>query len=123
MKAHEKLESLGEQLNEYNIDHEQVDLCKCIYKLHFQLVLMLESFAKLLRLISHTFESVDTSVSSGEGDHSSTIFVSKSYQVAVVQRELVKAFQRASTGAVEAHVRTPTPTFAGKPRKCKIAVF
>ncbi len=52
VKAHQKLVNLGEQLEaEYNIDTEQVDLCRCLYKLHFQLLLLLESFGKLLRLV------------------------------------------------------------------------
>ena len=51
-QAHEKLLALGERLNEYNVDTEHVDLCRCLVKLHFQLLILLESFEKLLRLIS-----------------------------------------------------------------------
>lgn len=47
---HQKLVNLGEQLD-YNIDTEQVDLCRCLFKLHFQLLLLLECFVKLVRLI------------------------------------------------------------------------
>ena len=56
VKAHQKLVNLGEQLleSDYNIDTEQVDLCRCLYKLHFQLLILLESFAKLLRLIKQS---------------------------------------------------------------------
>eukprot|EP00095_Tigriopus_kingsejongensis_P010905 maker-scaffold348_size200312-snap-gene-1.16 protein:Tk10905 transcript:maker-scaffold348_size200312-snap-gene-1.16-mRNA-1 annotation:"AT27402p" len=50
VKMHQKLVNLGEQLD-YNIDTEQVDLCRCLFKLHFQLLLLLESFVKLVRLI------------------------------------------------------------------------
>jgi len=45
------LVSLGEQMGNCNIDNEQVDLCRCLYKLHFQLMLILDSFTKLLRLV------------------------------------------------------------------------
>ncbi len=51
VKAHEKLVSLGEDLAHYNVDTEQVDLCRCLYKQHFQLLLLLESFAKMLRFV------------------------------------------------------------------------
>ena len=51
VKAHQKLVNLGENLEHYNIDTEQVDLCRCLYKLHFQLLLLLESFVKLLKVV------------------------------------------------------------------------
>ena len=77
-QAHEKL-ALGERLNEYNVDTEHVDLCRCLVKLHFQLLILLESFEKLLRLISQC--------------HNYDMTADKSAEVALVQNELVKAFK------------------------------
>ncbi len=53
VKMHQKLVTLGDDhLEDYpNLDSEQVDLCRCLYKLHFQLLLLLECFGKLLRLL------------------------------------------------------------------------
>ena len=79
IKAHEKLLALGERLNEYNVDTEHVDLCRCLVKLHFQLLILLESFEKLLRLISQC--------------HNYDMTADKSAEVALVQAELVKAFK------------------------------
>ena len=50
VKMHQKLVNLGEQLD-YNVDTEQVDLCRCMYKLFFQLLLLLECYVKLLRMV------------------------------------------------------------------------
>ena len=32
------------------METDQVDLCRCLYKLHFQQLLLLESYTKLLQL-------------------------------------------------------------------------
>ena len=58
IKSHQKLVSLGEQMGHCNIDNEQMDLCRCLYKLHFQLMLILDSFAKLLRLVAQFCKEV-----------------------------------------------------------------
>nr|XP_040568440.1 LOW QUALITY PROTEIN: protein furry-like [Lepeophtheirus salmonis] len=55
VKSHRKLELLGEKLSEYNVDAEQLDLCRWLYKLYFQLLLLLESFVKLLKLVSSNY--------------------------------------------------------------------
>ena len=47
-------------MTDYNMDNEPLDLVKCLYKLHFQLLLLLESFAKLLRLISQSNQDLVT---------------------------------------------------------------
>lgn len=74
IKTHQKLVSLGEQMD-YNMDNEPLDLVKCLYKLHFQLLLLLESFAKLLRLLSQSNQDLATD---------------KSRELALIQAELRK---------------------------------
>merc|ERR1719394_2377557 len=53
LKAHVKLMSLGESVEScVNMDGDQVELCRFLYKLHFQQLLLLESYTKLLQLLS-----------------------------------------------------------------------
>merc|ERR1712121_625070 len=54
LKAHAKLLSLGESLDSTanNMESDQVELCRFLYKLHFQQLLLLESYTKLLQLLS-----------------------------------------------------------------------
>ena len=53
LKAHVKLVSLGESIDTcVNLDTDQVELCRFLYKLHFQQLLLLESYTKLLQLLS-----------------------------------------------------------------------
>merc|ERR1712223_309753 len=78
IEAHQKLVSLGEQMSEYNMDNEPLDLVKCLYKLHFQSLLLLESFAKMLRLISQSNQDLATD---------------KSRELALIQTELKKAIK------------------------------
>ena len=78
IKTHQKLVSLGEQMSDYNMDNEPLDLVKCLYKLHFQLLLLLESFGKLLRLISQSNQDLATD---------------KSRELALIQGELKKAIK------------------------------
>merc|ERR1712142_711685 len=53
LKAHAKLLSLGESLDSCtNMESDQVELCRFLYKLHFQQLLLLESYTKLLQLLS-----------------------------------------------------------------------
>merc|ERR1719397_1347205 len=53
LKAHAKLLSLGESLDGgANLEGDQVELCRFLYKLHFQQLLLLESYTKLLQLLS-----------------------------------------------------------------------
>ena len=77
----------GEQMTDYNMDNEPLDLVKCLYKLHFQLLLLLESFTKLLRLISQSNQDLVTD---------------KSRELALIQAELRKAFKSASIEVMEA---------------------
>ena len=66
-------------MTDYNMDNEPMDLVKCLYKLHFQLLLLLESFGKLLRLISH--------------GNNQNLASDKSRELALIQIELRKAFK------------------------------
>merc|ERR1719334_688889 len=55
LKAHVKLVSLGEGESLetcVNMETDQVELCRFLYKLHFQQLLLLESYTKLLQLLS-----------------------------------------------------------------------
>ena len=54
LKAHAKLVSLGESMDRdmVNMETDQVELCRFLYKLHFQQLLLLESYTKLLQLLS-----------------------------------------------------------------------
>ena len=79
IQTHQKLVSLGEQMSDYNMDNEPLDLVKCLYKLHFQLLLLLESFGKLLRLISQGNQDLATD---------------KSRELALIQAELRKAIRQ-----------------------------
>ena len=81
-------------MTDYNMDNEPLDLVKCLYKLHFQLLLLLESFTKLLRLISQSNQDLVTD---------------KSRELALIQAELRKAFK--STSEVEAMEAVPEVIF------------
>jgi len=48
-----KLESVGEVFSpDLTIDNMRNDLCKCLYKMHFQLLLLIESYSKLVSVLS-----------------------------------------------------------------------
>ena len=84
IKAHQKLVSLGENISEYptGMEIDQVDLCRYLYKLHFQLLMFLESFSKLLRLISQSHSDITSD---------------KSTEIALIQSELKKVFKLSNT--------------------------
>ena len=53
IKGHAKLVSLGETIDAFaNMDTDQVELRRFLYKLYFQQLLLLESYTKLLQLLS-----------------------------------------------------------------------
>ncbi|GFQ78118.1 protein furry [Trichonephila clavata] len=58
MKSAIKLEQLGEPIPEGTVDEHRIDLCKCLYKLHFQLLLLLESYVKLLSLLTARVQEI-----------------------------------------------------------------
>ena len=81
IKAHQKLVSLGEHMvGEYptGMDNDQLELCRYLYKLHFQLLMFLESFSKLLRLVSQSHTDLTSD---------------KSTEVSLIQNELRKVFK------------------------------
>jgi hypothetical protein len=50
-----KLETLGEHIHsDCNIVNLRSDLCKCLYKMHFQLLLLIESYLKLVSVLNST---------------------------------------------------------------------
>ena len=61
---------------------DQVDLCRYLYKLHFQLLMFLESFSKLLRLISQSHSDITSD---------------KSTEIELIQSELKKVFKLSNT--------------------------
>ncbi|GBM95380.1 Protein furry [Araneus ventricosus] len=59
MKSAIKLEQLGEPIPEGTVEEHRVDLCRCLYKLHFQLLLLLESYVKLLSLLTNRIQQIN----------------------------------------------------------------
>ena len=99
VKSHEKLVSLGEELGHYNVDTEQVDLCRCLYKQHFQLLLLLESFSKLLRFVKQSVMASATAAGGGGPE-----VADKSVELAEIRRELLKACRQLDGTIGEAFV-------------------
>ncbi|XP_045105728.1 protein furry-like isoform X4 [Portunus trituberculatus] len=65
IKSTVKLQNLGESLPELCPDEQHTDLCRCLYKLHFQLSLLYDTYAKLLLVMlqaAHTTQASDHSV-------------------------------------------------------------
>merc|ERR1712012_1471617 len=78
LKAHVKLLSMGDSVDSStNLEADQVELCRLLYKLHFQQLLLLESYTKLLQLLS--------------GAASSSGVVDLSSEVASVRQSLLGA--------------------------------
>jgi len=78
LKAHVKLLSMGDSVDSgTNLEADQVELCRFLYKLHFQQLLLLESYTKLLQLLS--------------GAASSSGVVDLSNEVAAVRSSLLSA--------------------------------
>ncbi|XP_064103219.1 protein furry-like isoform X6 [Macrobrachium nipponense] len=48
IKSTLKLQNLGESLSELCADEQHIDLCRCLYKLHFQLSLLFDTYVKLI---------------------------------------------------------------------------
>lgn len=53
IKSTLKLQNLGESLPELCADEQHIDLCRCLYKLHFQLSLLYDTYAKFLVAMLH----------------------------------------------------------------------
>ena len=97
LKAHVKLVSLGENVEScVNMEGDQVELCRYLYKLHFQQLLLLESYTKLLQLLS--------------GAASSSGVVELSSEVAAVRSNLLTALADTLTPPVSpTRASTPSP--------------
>lgn len=103
LKAHVKLVSLGESIDTcVNLDTDQVELCRFLYKLHFQQLLLLESYTKLLQLLS--------------GAAGSSGVVDMSEQVAAVRANLLTALADTLTPpASPGHNHPGSPNRASTP--------
>ena len=53
IKSTLKLQTLGESIPELNTEEQQIDLCRCLYKLHFQLSLIYDTYISLLAALLH----------------------------------------------------------------------
>ena len=102
---------MGEHIGDYptGMDIDQVDLCRYLYKLHFQLLMFLESFSKLLRLISQSHSDITSD---------------KSIEVALIQNELRKVFKMSNI-EIEAEIQKKVPhpvtsNVTEKPPECTI---
>ncbi|XP_014679843.1 PREDICTED: protein furry homolog-like [Priapulus caudatus] len=51
IKSSLKLQSLGETMHNFSGEEQRVEMCRSLYKLHFQLLLLFQSFAKLISLL------------------------------------------------------------------------
>ncbi|KAG1696979.1 Protein furry -like [Nymphon striatum] len=52
IKTSLRLLNVGERISQYKIEEQRVELCKCLYKIHFQIILLFESFSKLIMTVS-----------------------------------------------------------------------
>ena len=93
--------SLGEQMADYPVNGmevDQVDLCRYLYKLHFQLLMFLESFSKLLRLVSQSHTDITSD---------------KSTEISLIENELRKVFKMSSV-ELEASISKKAEQYRGK---------
>ncbi|KAK7083342.1 hypothetical protein SK128_027880, partial [Halocaridina rubra] len=61
IKSTLKLQNLGESLPELCADEQHIDLCRCLYKLHFQLSLLFDTYVKLIVALLHAARSAQAS--------------------------------------------------------------
>lgn len=62
IKSTVKLQNLGESLPELCPDEQHTDLCRCLYKLHFQLSLLYDTYAKLLLVMLQAAHATQVSL-------------------------------------------------------------
>ncbi|XP_028968950.1 protein furry [Galendromus occidentalis] len=74
-----KLESIGEEISEEMLDETKLDLCRGLYKLHFQALLLVDSYNKVL---SHLTNSINH-----------TQIVDLSEEVSAVKAEIIRAVE------------------------------
>ncbi|XP_069960081.1 protein furry isoform X3 [Cherax quadricarinatus] len=61
IKSTLKLQNLGDSLPELCADEQHIDLCRCLYKLHFQLSLLYDTYTKLLVAMIHAARTAQAS--------------------------------------------------------------
>ncbi|OQR78358.1 protein furry-like [Tropilaelaps mercedesae] len=77
LRSATKLEAIGEEMNEELMDETRLDLCRALYKLHFQTLLLVDSYNKAL---SHLASSINH-----------TQIVDLSEEVSAVKAEILRA--------------------------------
>ncbi|KAG7167914.1 furry-like [Homarus americanus] len=80
IKSTLKLQHLGESLPELCADEQHIDLCRCLYKIHFQLSLLYDTYTKLLMALIHTAKTAQAS------DHSVELSTLQGKLVAAVEQ-------------------------------------
>ena len=110
LKAHVKLLSMGDSVDSgTNLEADQVELCRFLYKLHFQQLLLLESYTKLLQLLSGAASS------SGVVDLSSEVAAVRSSLLSALSDTLTPPGSPARAASPEARSTTESPETEEKP--------
>ena len=110
LKAHVKLLSMGDSVDSgTNLEADQVELCRFLYKLHFQQLLLLESYTKLLQLLSGAASS------SGVVDLSSEVAAVRSSLLGALSDTLTPPGSPARAASPEARSTTESPETEEKP--------
>merc|ERR550532_958961 len=110
LKAHVKLVSLGENVEScVNMEGDQVELCRYLYKLHFQQLLLLESYTKLLQLLSGAASS------SGVVDLSEEVAGVRSSLLGALSDTLTPPGSPARAASPEVRSTTESPETEEKP--------
>ena len=110
LKAHVKLLSMGDSVESgSNLEADQVELCRFLYKLHFQQLLLLESYTKLLQLLSGAASS------SGVVDLSIEVAAVRSSLLSALSDTLTPPGSPARAASPEARSRTESPDPEEKP--------
>merc|ERR1719507_1382188 len=110
LKAHVKLLSMGDSVDSgTNLEADQVELCRFLYKLHFQQLLLLESYTKLLQLLSGAASS------SGVVDLSSEVAAVRSSLLGALSDTLTPPGSPARAASPEVRSTTESPETEEKP--------
>jgi hypothetical protein len=110
LKAHVKLLSIGDSVDSgTNLEADQVELCRFLYKLHFQQLLLLESYTKLLQLLSGAASS------SGVVDLSSEVAAVRSSLLGALSDTLTPPGSPARAASPEVRSTTESPETEEKP--------
>ena len=110
LKAHVKLLSMGDSVESgTNLEADQVELCRFLYKLHFQQLLLLESYTKLLQLLSGAASS------SGVVDLSSEVAAVRSSLLGALSDTLTPPGSPVRAASPEVRSTTESPETEEKP--------